>query len=282
MCIAPITLQKPVEERSFLGENAQQVPCGKCPKCLRRRQADWCFRLMEESKQSTSSIFLTLTYEKAPKSVNGLDTLVKKDWQDFMKRLRKKYQLYDRIKYYAVGEYGSRTNRPHYHAIMFNVPKRVIQNVHLVDKTWNRGHVMLAPCNGATVAYTTKYVMSGKWKPDDYFDKETGQKIRDDRQPAFSTMSKGMGLCYLTPQMRKYHKERLIGLVTKRGGYTQALPRYFKDILFTDEEKKIITEELQQFAVDFNNLFNDRNHKTQWKKDQYRKAEKRKLQGAKL
>ena len=65
------------------------VPCGKCIPCLKRRSSHWSFRINEEQKKAKTSCFLTLTYEKTPLSANGLPTLVKKDYQNFFKRLRK-------------------------------------------------------------------------------------------------------------------------------------------------------------------------------------------------
>ena len=43
--------------------------------------------------------------------------LKKSDFQKFIKRLRKDYD----IKYFACGEYGDKTLRPHFHAILFGV-----------------------------------------------------------------------------------------------------------------------------------------------------------------
>jgi hypothetical protein len=65
------------------------VPCGKCVACKKRRATHWSFRLNEEAKLSSSASFLTLTYEKTPISKNGFQTLVKRDFQLFLKRLRK-------------------------------------------------------------------------------------------------------------------------------------------------------------------------------------------------
>lgn len=95
------------------------VPCGKCPPCLQRRTAEWCFRIFQESKTHLSASFITLTYEKPPITPNGFMTLHTPDFQKFMKRLRKLHPRGTRIKYYAVGEYGTERKRPHYHAILF-------------------------------------------------------------------------------------------------------------------------------------------------------------------
>ncbi|AXB22553.1 replication initiation protein [Lynx canadensis associated microvirus CLP 9413] len=47
-------------------------------------------------------------------------TLAKRDFQLFMKRLRKAFPD-QKIRYFAAGEYGSETFRPHYHAILFGL-----------------------------------------------------------------------------------------------------------------------------------------------------------------
>lgn len=104
------------------------VPCGTCPPCKIRRVNEWVFRLTwEEERNALSSHFVTLTYDSlhVPISPHGFMTLRKKDFQDYMKRLRKLHANvapdWPPIKYYAVGEYGDLNRRPHYHAIIFNV-----------------------------------------------------------------------------------------------------------------------------------------------------------------
>ena len=47
------------------------------------------------------------------------NSINKKDIQKFLKRLRY-YFKGRRIRYYYVGEYGERTDRPHYHMALFN------------------------------------------------------------------------------------------------------------------------------------------------------------------
>jgi len=49
------------------------------------------------------------------------DSLIKRDVQLFVKRLRKDQDARGlaKIRYYLVGEYGDQTKRPHYHAAIF-------------------------------------------------------------------------------------------------------------------------------------------------------------------
>ena len=88
------------------------VPCGKCIACLHNKRSDWQFRLRQEHKASKSSMFVTLTYRRKFLPEGG--SLSKRDLQLFLKRLRKKDESV-KIRYYAVGEYGSQRKRAHYH-----------------------------------------------------------------------------------------------------------------------------------------------------------------------
>lgn len=269
MCITPLTLKKTYrnEQDSRAGNGsglAHKVPCGKCVQCLKRRQNSWAFRLQEQSKISTSACFLTLTYEETPKSFNGHSTLLKSDLQKFIKKLRKK--TLNNIKYYACGEYGTKSKRPHYHAIMFNLPSRMYENNTILE-TWNKGHVVIAPCNTSTIMYVTKYLQKGSFQ---------AEADHDDRIPEFSLMSKKLGANYLTPQMVKHHKEQLKNYVTLSGGIKTSMPRYYQDKIFNKSEKKILNEiATQQRETDFQKMFDDSFvNELEYKKDQIRIQEK--------
>lgn len=176
-CLFPVRLKK----------TDVVVPCGRCLHCRKRYVSNWSFRLMQEEKVCDSATFLTLTYDSdhVPLTRNGFMSLKKRDLQLFFKRLRKahvgKYKG-RRIKYYAVGEYGGRTRRPHYHIILFNA------DVELVQRNWTNGSFYCGEVGGASVGYTLKYLAKPKWKP---------MHKNDDRAPQFSLMSKGLGISYL-------------------------------------------------------------------------------------
>lgn len=97
------------------------VPCGKCPSCLSDRARDWSNRCLMELQDSGSAIFVTLTYNdfNIPICDAGFSLSVS-DCQLFMKRLRKRFPGV-RIRFLLSGEYGSKTFRPHYHAILFGL-----------------------------------------------------------------------------------------------------------------------------------------------------------------
>ena len=128
MCDTPY-YKKPDGHLDYLA-----LPCGKCPVCKMRRVNTWVFRMEEEMKVSSSAYFVTLTYDTVtvPITDRGYMTLDKRDFQLFMKRLRKLSA--NKLKYYAAGEYGELYQRPHYHLILFN-----LEDVNMIKETWNNG-----------------------------------------------------------------------------------------------------------------------------------------------
>lgn len=259
--------------------NGKQVliPCGKCPKCRARKVSAWSFRLLQEDKVSKSAYFITLTYndENLPITRNGYPTLRKRDLQLFFKRLRKgsakKSRVYKRpIKYYAVGEYGGKIGRPHYHIILFNADVSKIQDAWsnykwvysgskykrrsknsypTINKKWRRkvwnhmGHVHYGNqkqgVSGASVGYTLKYMLK---------DKDHTRLKHDDSRPPFAVMSKGLGKDYLTPAMCRWHRDDLnhrmyVNLELRKKA---SMPRYYKDKIYTAKER----EQIAQYSRD--------------------------------
>lgn len=266
-------------------------------------------------KTVESACFMTFTYADAPLSKNGFPTLVKRDFQNFLKRLRKKLPkepyitksgktgYRTKLKYYACGEYGSQYHRPHYHAILFNLPMYMIYNPTIVAETWDHGTIDIAPANQDTIHYVTKYIMKSHRvdefknskidlptydpysetfsQPFQYIEKsivdmDTGELFEDDRIPQFSLMSKNLGKNYLTKQMINYHKSNLISYVTNEGGFKQPLPRYYRDRIFTDFEKDLLNQQAEFHRnVTYEKLFNSNpEKKLTWKLDQVQKFEK--------
>lgn len=154
------------------------VPCGKCLKCKKSKAAEWSNRLVCESKYHEQSCFLTLTYdqESVPRSYDSHNklhySLKKIDLQLFIKRYRRylEYNKLGDIRYYAVGEYGSKTYRPHYHAIIFghfpddaeivkyNKKGQHLYHSKLLSKLWSHGEVIIGRTSPQTMFYTASYV----------------------------------------------------------------------------------------------------------------------------
>lgn len=271
-CLAPIVVKK--NNRKTSKDYATDIfPCGKCPACVKRRVAGWTFRLLEELKVSQSAMFITLTYsdETIPYSENGLPTLDKTDYQKFMKRFRKRITSYvtkkediPKLKYYAAGEYGTQTNRPHYHAIIFNSPQFFIDHPDVLCSIWSNGQIVIDKVTAASIAYVAGYCMK----------KVEGTPVGidegDDRNPEFSLMSKKMGLEYITPAKLKYYKENLEPYLLVEGGQKISMPRYFKDKMFTESERNILNEKALKHLE--KNGFNSAKEEYEYKKYQFFKA----------
>lgn len=224
--------------------DAVPVPCGKCPPCKLRRVNSWVFRLLQEEKQSEHAHFITLTYDTdhVPITNNHFMGLSKRDLQLFIKRLRKRGQF---IKYYAVGEYGSVHKRPHYHLITFGLSDVRDYNGELrsesLRKAWGLGDTHIGKVSSDSIAYTCKYINKPKSVP---------AHARDDRQPEFSLMSKGLGKNYLTPEVIKFHTEDLSRNFVVVDGHKRALPKYYRNKLLDEqqrlEQRAIITRSLAE------------------------------------
>lgn len=122
----PSTGQWISEKYAPLNHNMEPltIPCNKCTGCRSEYSRQWAMRIKHEydwqQKLGRNSTFITLTYNE--KNLPSVGSLEKKDFQLFMKRLRKlkKSNKSNPLRFYACGEYGDRSNRPHYHAILFN------------------------------------------------------------------------------------------------------------------------------------------------------------------
>lgn len=165
------------------------------------------------------SYFVTLTYNDDNLIfADDEPCLFKRDLQLHFKKLRKHLEPRS-IKYYAVGEYGDRGNRPHYHYLIFyrgSLDRFRLMN--LIKDNWEKGFSQVLPIHGAQ-GYVTKYVLK--------FDE------RDHIVKPFAMISHGLGIDYLSQGVIKYHKDNLIPYALKPGGYRISLPRFYKVRLFS-------------------------------------------------
>lgn len=203
------------------------VPCGKCYACQSNRRNSWTFRLLKESQYSVSSYFIGLSYEDGKTDGN----VYKETCQLWLKRMRK--ALYPiRFKYYLVSEYGETTFRPHYHCLIFFREIVSINRItDVVQKTWNRGFVDIGLCEQASIHYCTHHHISKGYHPDGL-------------NPTFTLMSRrpAIGFDYISRSGSFHIGNPELSYVTFEGGFKTVIPRYYKNKLYTEEERKIIAE----------------------------------------
>lgn len=159
------------------------IPCGHCVGCLLHRSKEWADRCMLEAKYHEQNSFITLTYDdehiKQLYHLDDSDKLIDKDFyslnkrhlQLFFKRLRERLSPI-KIRYFACGEYGSRSFRPHYHAIIFgydfssdrtyykrNFNGDILYNSPLLSDCWPYGYSVIADVSWNTCAYVSRYCL---------------------------------------------------------------------------------------------------------------------------
>lgn len=162
----------------------EEYGCGQCWRCRVNRRRVWTLRLMLEATQHQAHSFVTFTY--APEHLPAGGSLRKRDLQLVFKRFRKGGL---KFRYYAVGEYGEQTSRPHYHVLFFGVGRPVDhvdrgRCVCAVCVTWGLGHVHIGhDVAREAIAYCAGYVLNKV-----VADEQSG------RQPQFSVMSRRPGI----------------------------------------------------------------------------------------
>lgn len=172
-----------------------ELPCGQCIGCRLEHSRQWAMRCMHEKQMHADNVFLTLTYDDRHLPDGG--TLVRKDPQLFLKRLRKKYG--EGIRFYGCGEYGELSARPHYHFILFNFrcpDLRYYKSTRSGEKLftsdcikglWPYGFNVLGDVSFKSCAYVARYV-TGKIKGD------LAEAHYAGRLPEFSMMSRNPGI----------------------------------------------------------------------------------------
>ncbi|AXH77265.1 MAG: replication initiator protein [Microviridae sp.] len=180
-CTSPLTAYKsrtvnPSGKRSLVFNSRSGfsdlpviIPCGMCLGCRIQRARTWALRCVHESKGHTFNSFVTLTYDD--QNLPGNEAIEKLTLQRFFKRLRKAGFVF---RYFAAGEYGSASNRPHYHVIFFGIDfhedrrlykKSETGNLYTSEqltKIWGFGHAVIANFNYTTAQYVAKYIIGKK------------------------------------------------------------------------------------------------------------------------
>ena len=242
-----------------------KIPCGKCVGCRLDYSRTWADRCVLEGKSFEHNWFVTLTYdddflETKKRSLitpKGTLTLYPKDLQDFLKRLRVEWfrrHNHEGIRFYACGEYGSQTFRPHYHILLYNLPLYDLKpffinkqgdQIYLSDELseiWGLGHVSVGEFNWQTAAYTARYVMKkqkGKGAAEYY--ENAGiipEFVRMSRRPGIAReyyeQHKDDIYCDLSPENAEHITLCQSSIILPNGREVSA-PKYF-DRLFEGED----------------------------------------------
>lgn len=233
-----------------------EIPCGKCIDCRLQYSRQWADRCMYERIYygENEVWFLTLTYDE--EHIIDINhevfpgTLVKEHLQKFLKRLRREcdYHGYsDKLRYFACGEYGSTTYRPHYHMILYGLDVQKIgldpwlpsKSGHeqwrspFLEKIWKNGMVTCSKVSWDTCAYTARYTLKKAMGYDPKLYEKAGLL------PEFVVMSRrpGIGSEYYDENKDKIYEFDEIIQKSPDGGRKAKPPKYFDHRLEKDNPR---------------------------------------------
>lgn len=223
-------------------------PCGRCVHCRINKREEWTTRMRHEQSYWSKSAFITLTYddEHLPKD-GGLDPHA---LTNFFKRLRinldRTYGYHVPIKYFSCGEYGPKTFRPHYHAVVFGVDWTNPIDIKCISDSWpfcaphmwkprkHHGHISgaIAKVCEQTIKYVAGYVFKKALDNDtDKFIKQMEEEYGIILQRTFQRQSQGIGKRYCLDNA---------GFIIRNGyvkcGRRAPIPRYYRKCLGIDCE----------------------------------------------
>lgn len=203
--------------------------CGKCLECRKQKQREWLVRMSEELRHDPNAYFMTLTFseeklEEYKKLCNSEDpnTIATKAMRLMLERCRRK--LGHSVKHWFISELGhTGTERVHLHGLVWGIGMDK-----LVEEKWQNGITFTGTfVNERTINYITKYIT----------------KIDEDHKEFTGVIlcSPGIGGGYLKrgdSSKHIYKKGETIETYRLRNGAKINLPTYYRNKLFTEEERE--------------------------------------------
>lgn len=220
--------------QNLYGDRLLMLPCGHCFGCSQSYAREWSSRIMLEAKKYADNCFITLTFDDD----HVPERLEKAPFQKFMKRLRKYFP--QKIRFFACGECGEKSERPHYHAVLFNVDfddkeflKRsksglIIYRSKLLEKLWPYGISSIGDVTDASAQYVAKYSMK--------------RKISKIDRGEFVLMSRMPGIGQDSYDESIYESDRIYV-----SGKSFKVPRYFDKL--ADKEGSILFEYTKEMRL---------------------------------
>lgn len=243
-CYRPLTVFRPLEGgavsfRELKNSRETKIKCGNCVGCRIERQEMWSIRCLAESKMHAENCFLTLTYDDDHLPLYG--ALVPRDLQLFVKRMRNEC---GKFRYFAVGEYGEKDKRPHYHMLVFgyNFPDRVrcnsvyskrpVYRSDLLERVWKYGFSTIGDVTYASAKYVAGYVLKKvSYQGADHLyerlDYRTGEIQVVPREFARMSLKPGIGHSWLVKYWRDLYATGHDAFIVD--GRKHKIPRYFDE-----------------------------------------------------
>ena len=286
-----------------------KVPCNHCWACQLKYSAEWATRIMLESQKYEQNYYITLTYDQKnvpiaeqtsweqydpdPEDPHGPKiktkqtrendgtwgyTLYPEDMNTFINSLRKRFERkgHEGIKYFYCGEYGTETQRPHYHIILMNVPLNETKfydpwiddnwKAHWksteLEELWGKGIIDVCELEWSCAAYVARYCTKKI--------ELSGDKtiyLENGKFPEFIRMSKGIGFDYFEKHYKEIYKNDELILKTIKGNagsikppraydkrLEEADPELYRKIKKSREKASKRTDQILQSITDYTDM----------------------------
>lgn len=214
------------------------------------RSRSWSIRIGHEAQGWDSNLFVTLDY--APEHLKGW-SLQYDDFQSFMRRLRKRVDGVTvspdggrPIRFFVAGEYGGRFQRPHWHAILFNLvlgDRKEFANgsfrSQTLERLWGNGNCVVGDVTPASSAYVAGYTVEKAKRrrageANEVVDAETGELISRRDELVVMSRRPGIGAFWY----RRFSGDLFPMDRAVRGGKEYKVPRYYYEKFKKDHPLK--------------------------------------------
>ena len=165
------------------------------------------------------------------------------------------------IRYYACGEYGGKSGRPHFHILVFNMPplpdmkhwfttdqhEKIYHSDILQNKIWKKGICSIGELTWNSAAYVARYVVKkqkGKTKGliDLCGDLVLGLEKEDTRM----SLKPGIAKKYYDENKHKFYETDEIVIAIRGKVRTIKPPRYFDKMYDLENEDPFIMREIKE------------------------------------
>lgn len=202
------------------------IGCGKCIECRKQRAKAWEVRLLEELKQGNRMKFVTLTFDNEHLEKYGITNerpnegvnLAVRQWLERVRKERGKS-----VRHWLITELGGLNERIHLHGFIIN---EEAEDCKKILNKWQNGFTDIGDyCTEASVKYCVKYVYKPSEKNKEYISK--------------IYTSAGIGKS-LDLYRNRFKGEDTIETYSGRLGEKIALPIYYRNKIYTEEERELL------------------------------------------
>jgi hypothetical protein len=168
---------------------------------------------------------------------------------DFLKVNEETGVMSPKYRFWGIGEYGSKSERPHFHIIAWNIPDtwfgwNPINEEYYspnLENIWDKGYIQIGTVTQQSIHYCAKYTFKGIHQ---------GPHDTTMAEEPFALMSRnpGIGQSYINGNIKNYYSNTLNPYATIENDIKFRIPRYYRPQIWTEEEREKVTEKSRLYC----------------------------------